>query len=109
MLNIGTLIGLLIVAISIPLLFDKVKPNQWYGFRTPKTLSNPEIWYKANKYMAKNMLIAGIIIMATFIILPTLKSHFEPGIGTSIALFYFIIMIPILIVIIRSLLYLRKL
>jgi uncharacterized membrane protein len=109
MLNIGTLIGLLIAAISIPLLFNKVKPNQWYGFRTPKTLSDPEIWYKANKYMAINMFIAGIFIMTVFIILPTLENHFNPNMGVSIALFYFIIMIPIFIVIIRSLLYLRKL
>jgi uncharacterized membrane protein len=107
MLNAGVLIGLLIIVISIPLLFDKIRPNPWYGFRTPKTMSKPEIWYKANKYMAKNMLVAGIIIMAAFIILPVLRPDFDPDIDVSIILFIFIT--PILIVIIRSLLYLRKL
>ncbi|OQA00552.1 MAG: hypothetical protein BWY69_01675 [Planctomycetes bacterium ADurb.Bin401] len=107
MLNAGVLIGLLIIVISIPLIFNKIRPNPWYGFRTPKTMSKPEIWYKANRYMAKNMLIAGIFIMAAFIILPILNHDFDPGIDVSIVLF--ILLTPVLIVIIKSFLYLRKL
>ena len=107
MLNMGVIIGFVITVVCIPFLFDRIKPNQWYGFRTPKTLSNPEIWYKANKYMAKNMSIAGMVIMGIFIILPLIKHRFDMMLG--IVLFYFIIIIPILVAIIRSLLYLRKL
>jgi hypothetical protein len=29
--------------LSIPMVLQKVKPNRWYGFRTPKTLSNEKI------------------------------------------------------------------
>lgn len=42
---------LIIIAISIPLILEKVKPNRVYGFRTQKTLSNEIIWYQANKFL----------------------------------------------------------
>jgi len=54
-------IGLLFIGISIPLLYEKIGPNSCYGFRTRKTLSNKEIWYKANKYMAKGFIILGTL------------------------------------------------
>ncbi len=37
------------VAVSIPLVLNAIPPNRWYGFRTPKTLSSPDIWYPANR------------------------------------------------------------
>ena len=54
-------IGLLFIGISIPLLYEKIGPNSCYGFRTRKTLSNEEIWYKANKYMGKGFIILGVL------------------------------------------------
>ncbi len=27
----------------------KIPPNNWVGVRTPKTMSDPEIWYKVNQ------------------------------------------------------------
>ncbi len=42
--------GLLLVGISIPLIQRRVKPNYWYGFRTRRTLSDPQIWYDVNAY-----------------------------------------------------------
>lgn len=53
------LIGLLMVALSIPLIRGKVPPNVWYGFRIRLTLENPDIWYPANAY-AGRLLIAGV-------------------------------------------------
>jgi uncharacterized membrane protein len=104
--NLGVFIGILLIVLSIPLLFDTVKPNQWYGFRTSKTLSDPEIWYKANCFAAKNMIIAGAVIIAEFVILPFFKHR---NVMLSIVLFYFMVSIPVLVAIVRSLLYLRKL
>jgi len=48
--------------ISMPLIFGKIQPNYLYGFRVKKTLSNKKIWYKANKYTGKDMLIASLIL-----------------------------------------------
>jgi len=54
------LIGLLMVALSIPLIRGKVPPNVWYGFRIRLTLENPDIWYPANAYAGRLLLIAGV-------------------------------------------------
>jgi len=98
--------GLLFIGISIPLLYEKIKPNNWYGFRTRKTFSSEEIWYKANKYMGKDFIILGCLMVLynlVLLVLPIDTLFFAcPGnliisvAGTSI-------------VIVRSLLYLRKL
>ena len=55
-------VGALFTGLGIPLALGKVPPNLFYGFRTPKTLSSPEIWYPANRSMGIDMTIAGIVI-----------------------------------------------
>ena len=106
-MNIGIIFGLLITAVSIPLIFGKVKPNQWYGFRMPKTLSNPDTWYKANRYMAKNLCFAGIFITVMSIILPIID--LELTLAQGILALYLLLTVPVAIAIILGLLYLRKL
>ncbi len=46
-------VGALMVGLSIPLVRRRVKPNPWYGFRTPKSMSNERIWYEANAYAGR--------------------------------------------------------
>ncbi len=65
--------GLIFIAISIPLIYEKIGPNQLYGFRTRKTLSNKEIWYKANKYMGKDLAILGGLIVVYNLVLFVIK------------------------------------
>src|SRR5207249_11776864 len=36
-----------LAVIAAPLALRLVAPNRLYGFRTPATLSNPELWYSA--------------------------------------------------------------
>lgn len=55
------LLGLLMMGISLPMITKSIKPNPWYGFRTPKTLSDPAIWYPANAHSGVLLLIAGAI------------------------------------------------
>ena len=47
-------VGMLEIIMGIPLLLEKIKPNALYGFRTPKTRSSDEIWYKVNKYVGRD-------------------------------------------------------
>ncbi len=98
--------GLLFIGISIPLILGKIPPNHWYGFRTRKTLSNKEIWYKVNKYMGKDLAILGCLMvlynLVLFIFKPTVLS-FEPT-GNMILLVG-----GVVVVLVRSLLYLKKL
>src|SRR5215468_7723059 len=56
------LVELLFVGISIPLIQGRVPPNRYYGFRTPKTLSDPAIWYEVNRYSGHDLLLAGLFI-----------------------------------------------
>ena len=98
--------GLLFIGVSIPLLYKKIKPNNWYGFRTRKTFSNEEIWYKANKYMGKGFIILGCLMVLYNLVLLVLP----------IDAFFFVcpgnLIISVAgagIVVVRSLLYLRKL
>ena len=58
------LVGLLFVGISIPLVLGKVPPNSFYGCRTTKTLSDPKIWYEANRMSGKDFLISGLLTLA---------------------------------------------
>jgi uncharacterized membrane protein len=65
------LAGCLFIGISIPLIQKRVKPNPWYGFRVPKTLSNPDIWYAANAYMARRMILVGLLtVVAALVFTP---------------------------------------
>lgn len=52
---------LVTMVIVLPLLLQKVPPNLWYGFRTRKTLSDRQIWYRANYVGAVGLLYAAII------------------------------------------------
>lgn len=61
--------GLLLIGLSIPMLLGKIPPNPWYGFRVPSTLSDPILWYKANRHMARWLLATGIITVVGAIVL----------------------------------------
>ena len=52
--------GGLFAGLSIPLLRSKIPPNQWYGFRTRLTLSDPRIWYPVNVWGARRLLWLGV-------------------------------------------------
>ncbi|HXS14381.1 MAG TPA: SdpI family protein [Acidobacteriaceae bacterium] len=54
---------LVLIAVSIPLVVGLVPPNWIYGFRTAKTMSNPQIWYEANRHAGANLIAAGIWTM----------------------------------------------
>ena len=59
-------VPLVMIGLSIPLILEKVPPNGWYGFRIPKTMSSPAIWYPANKLGGQYFIAAGI---AQFVLL----------------------------------------
>jgi hypothetical protein len=59
--------GLLLCALSIPMILKIIKPNGLYGFRVKKTLENPEIWYAVNAYSGKWLLGTGLVIVAAAI------------------------------------------
>jgi len=64
--------GLLMIVLAVPMVLEKVPPNNIYGFRTKRTLSDPEIWYPANAYAGKWLLVYGVVTTAMALLLPWL-------------------------------------
>ena len=58
---IGVGVPLLILVLSVPMILGNVPPNGAYGFRTPKTMSSPEVWYPANRAAGWFMLAAMVV------------------------------------------------
>jgi uncharacterized membrane protein len=98
--------GLLLAVISLPLIYGKIKPNYLYGFRVPATLENPDLWYTVNKYAAKRLLIAGLMMIVAAIGL-----YFYPGISVDAYAYaqLGVFLVTFAIVISQSVLYLRQL
>ena len=62
-------VGLVLIAAGIPLSMRKVRPNEYYGFRTKSTLGNEALWYAVNAATGKTLIIGGVIgNMATVIL-----------------------------------------
>ncbi len=55
--------------VAVPLALRKVPPNRIYGFRTPATLQNEKIWYRANALFGRDMIIASACSVAAILIL----------------------------------------
>ena len=70
-LALGTLVtGVVLIAISIPLIRRRIGPNRWYGFRITKTFQSNELWYDINEYGGRQlaawavlMVVAGIVCL----------------------------------------------
>ena len=95
------------IALSIPLVLQKVRPNCYYGVRTRKTMTNDAVWYKANKFFGTGLLISSffpLAILMTAAFLPDL--HVLIGVNNLGGL---IVVLPIGVVLILSYFYFRKL
>jgi hypothetical protein len=53
-----------LIALSAPLIFRKIGPNRLYGFRTPSTLADRDLWYRVNASSGKRLAAAGVTIVA---------------------------------------------
>ncbi len=60
---------LLFVALAIPLILRRVPRNIVYGFRTRTALSNDFVWYEANAYFGRGLIIASFISAVAAVIL----------------------------------------
>lgn len=57
-----TILGcsLLFSVIAIPLALRMVPPNIVYGFRTRATLSDRDLWYRANAHFGRGLLVSSL-------------------------------------------------
>ena len=73
-----SLVGILFISISIPLILERAPPNHTYGFRTRKTLSNEKIWYAANRASGYDLFLAGVIITVSSLMMLLFGRGLEP-------------------------------
>lgn len=99
-------VGLLLIAIAIPLIQGRIRRNYLYGFRTPKTLSDDSIWYPANKYAGKKILMAGVVTTLAAIVLDVIPGLTNYGYLSACAGVMFI---AVFTATISSFVYLRRL
>jgi formate hydrogenlyase subunit 3/multisubunit Na+/H+ antiporter MnhD subunit len=61
-----TIVSVVLIIAALPLIFKNIPPNIAYGFRLQKTLSNPEIWYRANQFGGISVLISCLITLSAY-------------------------------------------
>ena len=88
---------------ALPLLFRKIPPNIFYGFRVPKSLKSPENWYGINAYCAKHSLI-----WSSLQLLITLMAACFGGILLISAIYLYILLLFPLIPVIITIVYIAK-
>jgi arginine exporter protein ArgO len=57
-----TMTAALFIGLALPLIWEAVPPNRWYGFRTRRTLSEPAVWYAVNRVTGWWLLATGVLM-----------------------------------------------
>lgn len=57
-------LGIILVAVSVPLYLGKIKKNHFYGFRIRKAFESEENWYLVNRYGARALMCWSVIIIS---------------------------------------------
>ncbi len=97
----------LIVALSVPMVLGKVPPNRFYGFRTPRTLASPDVWYPANRASGIYMIVAGAFSLVFNSMI--LVGFPDWPLGLQLQWMTGATLIPLLLSLVASLFYLRRL
>ncbi len=58
------IVGLLIIAVSLPLILQKIGRNHYYGIRIPEAFESEERWREINAYGGRLFLRWGIVVTA---------------------------------------------
>ncbi len=73
------------IVTAIPLALRRIPPNYWYGFRTRKTLSDPNLWYRANYLGGMDLLFANLLaLILNLMMTATLPAQLSVPIGTGV-------------------------
>ncbi|MHB8744735.1 MAG: SdpI family protein [Sulfuricaulis sp.] len=82
--------------VALPLILQWVPPNGLCGFRTPRTLADRDLWYRANTFCGWAILLAAFASIILLVILPS----------SQLAVLEFAS--PLIVAIVASLLYVRR-
>lgn len=71
--------GLLVILICVPMILEMVPPNNWYGLRTRRTVSDPDVWYPANRIAGQYLAVAGTVIVLTTLLVFLFQKSLPPN------------------------------
>ncbi|MEW8089092.1 MAG: SdpI family protein [Candidatus Thiodiazotropha endolucinida] len=54
---------IIIISLFVPLYFNLIPINSWYGIRTITTMSSVDIWFRVNHIGAKYFIFAAIVCL----------------------------------------------
>lgn len=57
-----------LAVISFPFILRLVPPNKTYGLRSPLTLSDPDLWYRANTTGGLRLLCFALIVLTAAVL-----------------------------------------
>jgi uncharacterized membrane protein len=95
-------VGIILIAVSLPLYLGKIKMNGVYGFRIGKAFESEENWYRINRYGAKALMCWALIIMAIGI----MCLYIDPQSVLTVAKASFLLL---LVPLVQTVLYARRL
>ena len=93
--------GILLIALAIPMTLRKVKPNGWYGVRVPATLGNEQVWYAANAYGGRCLLICGVIWTACSLLFALIPGITADAFSLIMLAMLAVTLIPAVVLIVR--------
>ena len=94
--TIFTAAGVLFIALGIPLLRGRVRPNSWYGCRTSKTLSDEKVWYVVNRVTGRDLVAAGIAVIASSLVLLVFGRGLNPDRAVLVLLLVLLLSVVIM-------------
>ncbi|MCC2671992.1 MAG: rane protein of unknown function [Armatimonadetes bacterium] len=99
--------GLLLAAVAVPLVREQVPRNHWYGFRVPKTLASDQVWYPANRFLGRELVVSGLLIAVGSLLLSVAAARLS--VDQTAWLGLALTLIPLTVTIVRGLRYLTSL
>lgn len=91
------MVGILVMAISIPLVYNKIPMNPIYGIRFKQSFESPEKWYQINAYGGRQLIgwsIPLILLGVATLFMPMAERRFWLVMIASAPLIY---LVPVLI------------
>jgi uncharacterized membrane protein len=96
MLPVFLFVGLLTIAMAIPMVLRKVPPNGLYGLRVRATIADPVVWYEANARSGRELILVGTAFVCLSVVLSRLGLS-EAAYSTACGVFLVVTLVVVAI------------
>jgi SdpI/YhfL family protein len=62
-------IGIVSIAVGLPMADRRIPPNRWYGVRIRETFADEHIWYEVNARAGRDFALLGVLAVAAAVAL----------------------------------------